>query len=200
VTTTIHLIRHGDTDASGDGFFSGDLDPPITASGIAQAAALATKVAAFKPKTIYVSPKLRARMTAEPTARATGLVPIVEDGLREISYGTWDGRRESEIRASEPAAYEKWTTDPGTYSPPGGESGLLIAARAMPIIAHILAEHENEVAAVFSHKATIRILTCALLGIEVSRFRDRVACPTASITTFTFGPRGAMLVRLGEPT
>jgi len=198
--TTIHLIRHGDTDASGEGYFSGDFDPPITASGIAQAEALSKKVAALRPTVIYVSPKLRARMTAEPTARATGLTPIVEDGLREISYGTWDGRHETEIRASEPAAYERWCTDPGTHSPPGGESGFVIAARAMPVIARILADHENEVVAVFSHKATIRILTCTLLGIEVSRFRDRVSCPTASITTFTFGPRGAMLVRVGEPT
>jgi probable phosphoglycerate mutase len=199
VTTTIHFIRHGDTAASGEGMFSGDLDPPLAPSGVVQAEKLAAKVVSLGPlHAIYVSNKLRARTTAEPTARATGLTPRVEEGLREIAYGTWDGRLESEIRASEPEAYELWTGDPGTHGPPAGESGLVIAARAMPIVARILTEHKDQTVAVFSHKATIRILTCVLLGIEVSRFRDRVACPTASITTFGFGPRGPMIHRLGE--
>ena len=47
-------------------------------------------------------------------------------------------------------------------------------------------------------KATIRVVTCALLGLHIGRFRDRVACPTASLTTFEFGDRGPMLVRIGD--
>jgi len=197
-STTIHFIRHGDTAASGEGMFSGDLDPPLAPSGLVQAAKLAERLESFGLDALYVSSKLRARQTVEPTARATGLTPMVEDGLREIAYGSWDGRLESEIKASDPEAYELWTDDPGTHSPPGGESGLVIAARAMPVVARILAEKKGQSVAVFSHKATIRILTCTLLGIEVSRFRDRVACPTASITTFEFTKRGPMLHRLGE--
>jgi broad specificity phosphatase PhoE len=194
---TIHFIRHGDTEASGDGVFCGDLDIPLAPSGVKQAAALAEVVRTWKVDAIYVSPKLRARMTAEPTCRATGLTPILEEGLREIGYGSWEGRHETEIRASEPEAFAAWNGDPGTRSPPGGESGYTIAARAMPIVMRIAESHVNE-AVVFSHKATIRIITCALLGIPMPRFRDRVACPTASITTFTFGPHGPLLARLGE--
>jgi probable phosphoglycerate mutase len=199
VSTTIHFIRHGDTTASSDGVFCGELDLPLAPSGLAQAEKLAAKVTGLGPlHAIYVSNKIRARTTAEPTARATGLTPHVEEGLREIAYGSWDGRSETEIRAHESEAYALWADDPGTHSPPGGENGLVIAARAMPVVARILVEHKDQTVAVFSHKATIRILTCFLLGIEVSRFRDRVACPTASITTFAFGPRGPMIHRLGE--
>ena len=39
---------------------------------------------------------------------------------------------------------------------------------------------------------------CALLGLHIGRFRDRIACPTASLTTFEFGSRGPLLVRIGE--
>ena len=195
---TIHFIRHGDTEASGDGVFCGDLDLPLAPSGVAQAAALAGYLAKMKPGAIYASPKLRVRMTAEPTCRATGLSAVLDEGLREIGYGTWEGRHESEIRASEPEAYVAWTGDPGTWSPPGGESGFAIAARAMPVVSRVIANHAREEVAIFSHKATIRIITCVLLGIPVSRFRDRIGCPTASITTFTFGAGGPLLVRLGE--
>jgi broad specificity phosphatase PhoE len=195
--STLHFIRHGDTEASGDGVFCGDLDIPLAPSGVAQASALATAIGKWKVESVYASSKLRARMTAEPTCHALGLVAKVEEGLREIGYGTWEGRHESEIRAHDPDAYASWTRDPGTYAPPGGESGFTIAARAMPIVMRIADSHAGEVV-VFSHKATIRIITCALLGVPIPRFRDRVACPTASITTFTFGPHGPLLTRLGE--
>src|SRR5580693_3175770 len=98
---TIHFIRHGDTAASGDGIFCGDLDIPLAPSGVVQADVLATAIGKWKVDAIYASPKLRARMTAEPTCRALKLTARVEDGLREISYGKWEGRHESEIRASE---------------------------------------------------------------------------------------------------
>ncbi len=198
VVGTIHFIRHGDTEASGDGVFCGDLDIPLAPSGMAQAAALAGVVGKWKIEAVYVSPKLRARMTSEPACRALGLTAHVEEGLREIGYGTWEGRHESEIRASDPLAYAAWTGDPGTRSPPGGESGFTIAARAMPIVARIAESHAGGEVVVFSHKATIRIITCALLGVPISRFRDRIACPTASITTFTFSAHGPLLTRLGE--
>ncbi len=195
--SVLHFVRHGDTEASGDGVFCGDLDIPLAPSGVVQADGLAGLISRWNIEAVYVSPKLRARMTAAPTCRALEVEPVVEDGLKEIGYGTWEGRHETEIRANDPAAYATWTGDPGARSPPGGESGYTIAARAMPIIERIAETHAGEVL-IFSHKATIRIITCALLGIPLSRFRDRIACPTASITTFTFGPHGPLLTRLGE--
>jgi len=59
-------------------------------------------------------------------------------------------------------------------------------------------EHPSGHVMFVSHKATIRIIVCALLGVPLGRFRDRVACPPASLTTFEFGERGAMLLRLAD--
>jgi alpha-ribazole phosphatase len=195
---TLHLIRHGDTEASGDGVFCGDLDPPLTAHGVEQAEGLALRTVKLGLSAIYVSPKLRARMTAEPTAKATKLTPRVEEGLREIGYGAWEGRKETEIRASDAEAYAAWGSDPAIYGPPGGENGYAIAARACPVIERIRSENPNGNVLVVSHKATVRVIVCALLGLHIGRFRDRIACPTASLTSFEFGERGAMLVRIGE--
>jgi probable phosphoglycerate mutase len=194
----LHLIRHGDTMQSSEGVFCGDLDPPLTPKGQQQAERLAAATAKLGLSAIYVSPKERARQTAAPTARATGLEPRVAEGLREIAYGTWEGRSEKEIRASEPEAYATWVADPALASPPGGESAFAIAARALPVLLRARAEHASGAVAFFSHKATIRVITCALLGMPLGRFRDRVACPTASITSFEFGDRGQMLVRIGD--
>jgi alpha-ribazole phosphatase len=195
---TLHLIRHGDTPQASEGYFAGDIDPPLTDSGQRQAAAIARMTPSLKLEAVYVSPKLRARQTAEPTLKACNIVPVVEDGLREIAYGAWEGRKETEIKQTEPEMFSAWSQDPAMVSPPGGESAFAIAARALPVLVRARREHPNGNVLFVSHKATIRIMVCALLGVPLGRFRDRVACPTASLTTFEFGERGAMLVRLGD--
>lgn len=197
---TLHMLRHGDTLQSSEGFFCGDLNPPLADSGVEQAKRVAERLKGFEITSMYVSPKLRARMTAEPIAKALGLEATFHEGLREIGYGSWEGRQEKDIKASEPDAYAAWTADPALASPPGGESAFAIAARALPVILEIRASHPTGNVLIVSHKATIRVITCALLGMPLGRFRDRVACPTASLTTFEFAARGAMLVRIGEQT
>ncbi|HEY5316673.1 MAG TPA: histidine phosphatase family protein [Solirubrobacteraceae bacterium] len=195
---TLHLVRHGDTLQAAEGYFAGDIDPPLTEHGRAQAEALGKVAARLDLAAVYVSPKLRARQTAEPILRACRLEPVVEDGLREIAYGAWEGRKESEIKASDAAQYTAWSQDPAMVSPPGGESAFAIAARALPCLVRARREHPGGNVMFVSHKATVRIILCALLGIPLGRFRDRVACPPASLTTFEFGERGAMLLRMAD--
>jgi len=194
----LHLVRHGETMQSADGHFAGDIDPPLTERGLAQAERVASLATKLDLSAIYVSPKQRARQTSEPVLRACGLRPIVDDGLREIAYGAWEGRKESEIKASEPEVYASWSQDPALVAPPGGESAFAIAARALPILLRARREQAGGRVMFISHKATIRVIACALLGVPLGRFRDRVACPTASLTTFEFGERGAMLLRIGD--
>jgi probable phosphoglycerate mutase len=195
---TLHLVRHGETPQAAEGSYAGDIDPPLTEHGQAQAEATARLATTLDLAAVYVSPKLRAQQTAEPILRACHLQPIVEDGLREIAYGAWEGRKESDIKVEEPELYAAWSQDPALVSPPGGEGAFAIAARALPVLLRARREHPGGHVMFVSHKATIRIIVCALLGVPLGRFRDRVACPPASLTTFEFGDRGAMLVRIGD--
>jgi alpha-ribazole phosphatase len=198
IMLTLHLVRHGATAQSSEGYFAGDIDPPLTENGRAQALALARVAPTLRLEAVYVSPKLRARQTAEPILAACKLQPVIEDGLREIAYGAWEGRKESEVKATDPDAYTAWSQDPALVSPPGGESAFAIAARALPVLVRARREHPSGNVLLVSHKATIRVMVCALLGVPLGRFRDRVACPPASLTTFEFGERGAMLTRLAD--
>ena len=195
---TLHLVRHGETRQAADGVFCGDLDPPLTETGRAQAERAAQAVQALEPVALYCSPRARARSTAEPIARACSVAMTVEDGLREMAYGAWEGRQEAEVRATDPEAYAVWTADPALSAPPGGESGYAIAARAMPVVLRALEHHRSGHVILVSHKATIRIITCALLGISLTRFRSHIACPPASITSFEVTGSAAMLVRVGD--
>jgi broad specificity phosphatase PhoE len=83
-------------------------------------------------------------------------------------------------------------------SPPGGETGFAIAARALSVVMRVRSAHPAGQVMIVSHKATVRVIVCALLGIPLGRYRSHVACPTASITSFEFGDPAPMLVRLGD--
>jgi probable phosphoglycerate mutase len=194
----LHLVRHGNTSQSSEGVFCGDNDPPLTDRGVAEAERLARAVQSLGIDALYSSPKLRARMTAEPIARACALVPVIDDGLREIAYGAWEGRKETEIAQNDRDAFEAWQADPALVSPPGGESAFAIAARSLPVLLRVRREHRTGRVLLVSHKATIRVIVCALLGIPLGRFRTHIGCPTASITSFEFADRGPLLVRVGD--
>src|SRR5580658_563270 len=195
---TLHMVRHGDTAQAADGVFCGDLDPALTASGLAQAERVGVLARSLGPTALYCSPKQRARMTAAAVARSCGLEPVIDAGLREIAYGAWEGRTEAEVKQTDPDAYDAWRTDPSLVAPPGGESAFAIAARALPVVLRARRENPQGRVMLVSHKATIRVIVAALLGMPLGRFRSHVACPTASITSFEFGERGPMLVRVGD--
>jgi alpha-ribazole phosphatase len=195
---TLHLVRHGNTSQSSEGVFCGDNDPPLTDRGVAEAERLARAVKPFALDALYCSPMLRARMTADPIALACGIEPVIEDGLREIAYGAWEGRKESEIAQNDREAFDAWRADPALVSPPGGESAFAIAARSLPVLLRIRREHQAGRVLLVSHKATVRVIVCALLGMPLGRFRTHIGCPTASITSFEFGDRGPLLVRVAD--
>jgi broad specificity phosphatase PhoE len=83
-------------------------------------------------------------------------------------------------------------------SPPGGETAYDIAARAMPVVQRVRDRHTSGHVMLVSHKATVRVIVCVLLGMPLQRFRTHVACPTTSITSFEFAPDGPLLVGLAD--
>jgi broad specificity phosphatase PhoE len=199
LTLTLYLIRHGQTDCSLQNRMCGaGIDSPLNAAGQAMAAALGESLAPLPWTAICSSPMLRARQTAAPRAARTGLPVQTIEGLQEIAYGSWDGRLESEVEASEPDAWANWQRDSGGFSPPGGENAHDLAARAMPAIERIRAAHNDGLVVAFAHKAVIRVIVCALLGIDVGLFRKRVDCITGAATVFHFRADGPLLHRLND--
>lgn len=194
----IVLIRHGQTDLSVRRVFCGSSDPPLDAVGREMAEAVGTRAEREGAVALYASPLLRARQTAEPIARRTGLSLRLEPGLREISYGEWEARPASEIRNVDGARYAAWSAHPGALAPPGGESGQAVAARAVPALETIVSRHPDGTVLVVSHKTTIRIIVCALMGIDLDLFRARLDSPLTSFTVIEYRTTGPCLTLLGD--
>ena len=194
----LYLIRHGQTEFSRENRFCGTSDPPLTDAGQAMADAFAQAYAKVAWDAIYTSPMLRARQTADALARAIGVTAVIEDGLKEIAYGEWEGLTVDAVEARWPEAYAYWADDVASRGTPGGETAFHVAARAMRAVEAIRTRHETGNVLLVSHKATLRIITCALLGLDVRLFRERIAQPVAAVTMFELTKGGSKLAILGD--
>jgi broad specificity phosphatase PhoE len=174
VTTRIYLVRHGATPLTAENRFSGAVGVDLSDEGRAQVDRLSARLADDPIAAVYCSPLSRTVETAAILARPHGLVPVPEDGLREISHGRWEGLTRAEVEERFGEEYAAWEADPFTFAPVGGESGLAVLARALPAVRRIATAHEGDTTLVVSHKATLRLLLCALLGIDPRGYRDRL--------------------------
>ena len=186
MSTRIYLIRHGATQLSAEDRFAGATDVDLSDEGRKQAQALAVRLADDHITAVYCSPMRRTVETASIVARPQDLKPITRDGLREIHHGRWESMRRGEVEAQFPEEYAAWEEDPFTYAPLGGESGLSVMARALPVIREIVAQHRDENVAVVSHKATIRLILSSLLGFDPRGYRDRLDQAPACLNVLDF--------------
>lgn len=174
MTTRLLLVRHGATTLSAEDRFAGATDVDLSEEGRRQAMLLGARLGEEKIAAIYASPLKRTRDTAEAIARPHGLVAVPVEGLREIHHGRWEGLTRKEVEARFAREYAQWESDPFTFAPEGGESGLAVVARALPAIREIVLRHPDATVAVVSHKATLRLAMCLLLGIDPRGYRDRL--------------------------
>ena len=164
MSTTIYMIRHGETPWNIEGRYQGQLDPPLTEKGQQQAQATALKLAPLGFDAIYSSDLTRARQTAEALARATGLPIQFDSRLREIHQGKWQGVLIGDIRKGWPDELAGWENDPWNHHPPEGESLQAQQARVTAAFDDIVARHLSGKVAVFTHKLPIALLKIRLQG------------------------------------
>ena len=184
--TRVYLIRHGESEAAAEDRFAGEIDVPLSATGREQARKLAERLAGEPIAAVYSSPLSRTMETARPIAAPHGLEVTPRPELREISHGRWEGMPRSEVERRFPKELASWESDPYSFAPEGGETGLAVTARALPALLAIVDAHPGKHAVVVSHKATIRLLLCVLLGLDPRRYRDRLDQKPAALNVLEF--------------
>lgn len=173
-TTRIFLVRHGATILTAEDRFAGATDVPLSDEGREQARRLSHRLASEKLVAAYATTLGRTQETAGIIAAPHGLPVQVCDGLKEISHGHWEQMTRREVEAKWPDEAAAWEKDPYTFAPEGGESGLVVTARALPVLMEIVRQHPGGHVLVVSHKATIRLLLSSILGFDPRRYRDNL--------------------------
>ena len=137
----LFFIRHGETDWNAEGRLQGQQDIPINERGRHQAGEAGKRLMKLAPQAgalpWVVSPLWRTRDTAERARRAIGLDPMdyaLDDRLKEISFGEWEGHTWRDLRKVAPHAAQERKADKWRYVPPAGESYAMLAERVRPVL------------------------------------------------------------------
>lgn len=182
----IFLVRHGATVLTAEDRFAGATDVQLSDDGREQVRRLAQRLAQENIAAIYASPLGRTVETARILAEPHGIEVQTCDGLREISHGRWEQMTRKEVDQAFPEEAAAWEKDPYTFAPVGGESGLAVTARALPVLMDIVRQHPGSNVLVVSHKATIRLLLSSLLGFDPRRYRDNLDQNPAALNIVDF--------------
>jgi broad specificity phosphatase PhoE len=170
MTTTLWLIRHGETDWNRNGLYQGQADIPLNATGLTQARAAAEELARVeRPFTaLYSSPLLRARQTAAETALRLGCKVHEDQRLMEIHQGEWTGKNYLTVVAQFGDPLQAaGMRDTLNSRAPGGESVAEVAARMRAAADEISTRHPNGDVLVFTHGLALATLYCQSAGISL---------------------------------
>lgn len=139
---TIFLVRHGETEWNLIGRYQGAGDSPLTARGVAQAQAIGHRLRDLPEAAdarIVSSPLGRAQRTAEIIGECLGRreAPLIDERLREISLGSWDGLNRNEIRMLAPEIFARPVWHEWYFRTPDGESYGAFSARVAAWLADL---------------------------------------------------------------
>ena len=184
--TELILIRHGETDWNVQGRFQGQIDVPLNAMGLRQAALMAERMARERVDVFYCSDLLRTRQTAAPAAARLALGAVPDAALREQHFGVLEGLSFDEVKARHPDELAAWLRHDPDYALPGGESVRSFHARVLAAVRALAAQHAGLRLAIVTHGGVLDMIyrtvhalplvgprTCPIPNAGLNRLRLR---------------------------
>jgi alpha-ribazole phosphatase len=190
------LIRHGDIGQEFKGIFVGKTDVPLSAEGKLQAERLRPYMESRPRNAVLSSPQLRCRETAKLSTEPLGLSVEIDEDLREIDFGRWEGLTFDEIVSVDSSAVDGWARYDRNFTFPGGER-IGDFLNRVSAIGERLASRGAGQAIVFTHGGVIRALICHFLKLAPRNYLLFEVRP-ASITTIRLFEQGGILTGLNQ--
>ena len=172
VLPIVYLARHGETEWTLSGQYTGLTDLPLTERGERNARRLSERLRGLNFAKVFTSPLQRARRTCE--VAGFGAVAEIDGDLVEWNYGDYEGRRSADIHREHP----DWELFRDGC--PGGESPAEAAARADRVVSRVRAVPGDVL--LFSSGHFIRVLATRWIGLEVTVNAKRFVLSTASLS------------------
>jgi broad specificity phosphatase PhoE len=167
---SVYLARHGQTAYNLERRFQGHLPVPLDDTGREQAADLAERASAGAGRipfvSLWCSPLLRARETADIVAKRLGLEPREEPRLMETDAGDWTDRLFTDVQAEDPDGFAGFIEGRPDFGFPGGETFAQQGIRVAAALADI--ERSDLPALVVCHGVVIRIALFQRAGHKVA--------------------------------
>jgi len=168
------LVRHGETEWNRQTRFQGQIDVPLNDNGRNQAQKAGEFLKDVAIDFAVSSSMQRPKETAEIILRQHPSIQLdLQDGLREISHGLWEGKLESEIEQEFPGELHRWRTTPAQVQMPEGENLQQVWERSVAAwqsIVQTALDNQVKTGLVVAHDATNKTLLCHILGLPADNF------------------------------
>ncbi len=191
------LVRHAAHADVGQRLTGRGEGGPLTPAGQRQAEALAQRLRRDRLSEVRSSPRLRARMTAEAIAQASGVPLVDEPALDEIDFGDWTGAAFAALDGR--PDWNTWNRARAAARPPNGEGMTEVADRIWAHALDLAARRPGERIALVSHCDVIRALVATCLGLSLDNLLRLEVAP-ASVSRIEVAPWGATLLGLNDTT
>lgn len=170
--TELVLVRHGETDWNAQGRIQGQLDIPLNATGLAQAAALGARLAEQHFDAIYVSDLERALQTARPVAQLGRREIRREPRLRERHFGALQGLTAEEAQRQQPLVWQDYKVRRLEADLGGGESLQQFSRRVVEWVGRMLEAHAGGKVLLVSHGGVLDMAYRHATGMPLHVPRD----------------------------
>lgn len=164
-TTTIFLVRHGESESNRDGIFAGRLDSPLTDRGREQARALHRRFAKIDIARVVTSDLKRAQETAALLVADRPITVEPDRRLREMHYGDWEGKTQQVLLDHFKDDWEALSRPTADFRAPGGESLAELRERVAAVYGEVVAAHPDATVILVAHGNAIGALLATLLDL-----------------------------------
>ena len=182
----IYLLRHGKLELKDNlRRYIGQLDVPLNEEGISKARDFCRKLKNVDYSAVYCSDLTRSRQTAEIIAASPEIAVIIDERLREIHFGKWEGKTVAEVAQKCPRSYSEWGSDLSYYRVPGGESYADCSRRVVAAFQDILSKSTGNIL-ISGHIDVNRLILCHVLGLPIKnlfRISQRHGCINIILST-----------------
>ena len=170
MTTSVYLVRHGQTAWNKEEVFRGRTNIPLNETGLREGELAGGYLKDVEVHSVYSSPLARAWQTAQKIAGYHSIEVQPLEGLIDMSFGDWEGHPLAEVREKDGERYRQWREEPHLLRLPGGETLDEVRARAMAALEEVIRRHPEKTVVLVSHRVINKVLLCGILGLDNSHF------------------------------
>ena len=178
--TRIDIIRHGEPDG-GQRYRGYSIDDPLSKTGWQQMWDAVPERPVWDH--IISSPLSRCQKFAEALADSMGIEFSVEENLKEIGFGSWEGRTSDDIKTNEGDAFKNFILDPVNNRPQGAEPLDSFAERVWAVYQAASQQHRHQHILLVAHAGVIRAITSKILGMSLDNVYSTLKIEYAAIAT-----------------
>jgi len=183
--TRLCLVRHGETAWNAEGRVQGQLDIPLSPTGLQQARAVASALNGETFDAIYSSDLVRVRQTAQPSADLLKKQVVLDERLRERHYGVFQSITYVEAKERFPEDYARFRAKDLDFDFETGESLRAFNDRALEVIDEIVRRNSGKNILIFTHGGVLEILYRHATGRGLTTPRD-FEIPNAALNRVTY--------------